>query len=83
MKIELSSNGHLSLDRKGKLKTQYCPFFTGDYKEACGDWCPLFGEPKIKENAMPKFTEVIIGICQDRLLSCAGENFKDLREENK
>ena len=81
MKIELSQNGWLSLERNGKLEMQYCPFFSVGHKEGCGTWCPLFDEPKTKESVMPKFIGVSINICQDRVLSCPLDEFKDLRKK--
>ena len=42
MRIEISENGYLWLERAGTMKRQDC-----HYRDArCGDWCPLFGEPE-------------------------------------
>ncbi len=41
MKIRISYEGHLYLQRGGSMQQQTCP-----HKNLpCGDWCPLFGEP--------------------------------------
>ena len=46
MKGKIDKNGHLHIERAGKLKMQGCPFEEDSY---CGDWCSLFGEPKISK----------------------------------
>lgn len=55
MKIRLDKNGHLWLERAGKMKQVECP--EGSYRKtfpgstvtydahwSCGDWCSLFRE---------------------------------------
>lgn len=44
MDIRIDINGHLFL-RRGEVpwKQQFCPFH---HNWGCGDWCPLFEEPK-------------------------------------
>ena len=44
LKGKISETGDLSIERAGKLKPQGCPTQEENY---CGDWCPLFGEPKV------------------------------------
>ena len=59
MKIKIDADGFLHIWRGGEFKTQVCPhnrmvalgedWDTNEYIEKfriCGDWCPLFGEPK-------------------------------------
>jgi len=55
--FKIDMYGNLLIERKGKLKKQFCPKtllttsdeYADEYAEAekrpCGDWCPLFGEP--------------------------------------
>jgi len=44
MKIKITNDGFLLLERKGLFKSQFCCFGV-DQNSFCGDWCPLFGEP--------------------------------------
>lgn len=43
MRIEIDKQGHLLLERGGRMKDQYCPHDADP--ASCGDWCPLFHEP--------------------------------------
>jgi hypothetical protein len=43
MKIKIDLNGILHIERAGNMKKAFCPYDTDPC--ACGDWCPLFGEP--------------------------------------
>ena len=50
---KITSIGELKIIRGGQWRKQMCPFVLdpgGEYSSAtylpCGDWCPLFGEPK-------------------------------------
>jgi len=43
MKGHITTDGNLHIMRAGKYKAQNCPFV--DEITACGDHCPLFGEP--------------------------------------
>ena len=52
MKYKINHNGILSIERKGVLQSQRCPFTTqvdeldeSRINAGCGDWCPHFGEP--------------------------------------
>lgn len=51
MKIKIDKDGHLLIDRAGKMKLMACPFsYDKDLRAAdspCGDWCPLFHEFEI------------------------------------
>ena len=40
MQASLNDKGLLSLERKGKLEKQLCPF--SPRSMACGTWCPKF-----------------------------------------
>lgn len=67
-------SGHLRIFRGSKFKTQYCPYYTDSgQSSACGDWCPLFGEPK---SFSPR--GVVITICEHRQL--VFDEFIDERE---
>lgn len=48
MKIKIDKNGLLSIERRGKFKSQYCPYSSPDSHGElinCGDHCPQFSEP--------------------------------------
>jgi hypothetical protein len=44
MKGIINKDGSLSVERKGKLQLQFCPFNKDEGGVHCGDWCPLFEE---------------------------------------
>lgn len=46
MKIKISIQGHLQLERRGIFKPAYCPYNT---TFRCSDNCALFGEPWYNE----------------------------------
>lgn len=57
MKGRIDESGTLWLERGGKERAALCPFHVSSYqypmpggsgsnRAVCGDWCPLFGEPK-------------------------------------
>jgi hypothetical protein len=46
MEGKLNVRGWLYVSRKGLMTGQYCPFSAGGDDSKCGDWCPLFGEPR-------------------------------------
>ena len=50
MKAHITSAGFLELERNGKIKPQICPM--NGNRHMCGDYCPLFGEPRMKEPVM-------------------------------
>ncbi len=41
MKITITNEGYLRLERAGRLRDQRCTH----NGQRCGDWCPIFGEP--------------------------------------
>ena len=71
MEGKINEFGNLSVERGGKLKGQVCPT---QPENSCGDWCPLFGEPK----ASPGAVEWELQICQVNLYF---EEFTDERKE--
>ena len=44
IKIKINKSGFLEIERAGILKKVHCPFDNDSCE--CGDWCPLFGEPR-------------------------------------
>ena len=48
MKGKINSYGNLLIERAGKMKPQICPagFDENRLPAFCGNWCPLFGEPR-------------------------------------
>ena len=46
MKGQINEGGNLYIERAGKLKAQGCPT---QKDSICGDWCPLFREPKVSK----------------------------------
>ena len=46
MKAKIDKSGRLLIERAGNMVAQCCPFDSSDGGYECGDWCPLFGEPK-------------------------------------
>jgi len=75
--IQITANGYLRVKRGDQLKPQCCPFAPSgvyDTKPACGDWCPLFGEPHAFD-----YNTIRINLCYDKMLSCKIKKFQDLR----
>ncbi len=70
MKGKIDNNGWLRIERGGKEKLQECPFMQRAFQvndvsiAPCGDWCPLFGEPKWEIDNKA----AIIEICQGNRL---------------
>jgi len=48
MEGKIDEKGYLHIKRVVKMKKQGCP--NGQGSEACGDWCPLFGEPETESD---------------------------------
>lgn len=46
MKIKITEDGYLEIERAGAFTPQFCPMQSDISVLACGDWCPMFGEPK-------------------------------------
>ena len=44
MKLKITKEGNLWIERSGDLKLTLCPFACES--TYCGHWCPLFGEPE-------------------------------------
>lgn len=53
MKIHIDKNGILFLERKNKMKKQYCPY-TERY---CSDNCPHFNILNFQEDPPPPFRQ--------------------------
>ena len=65
MKGKIDSNGWLRIERGGKERLQECPYTQKTFqvnnrtmREPCGDWCPLFGEPKWEIDGKSAIIEV-------------------------
>jgi len=84
MNIRITVNGHLEIERAGKFVEQKCPFTSvhmngwNDIKwglnemKFCGDWCPLFGEPREWTGGEDGMA---LGLCQGTLIG----HIEDLR----
>ncbi len=49
MKIKIDKGGDLLIERAGIFRSALCPLQQWSAIQgfrACGDWCPLFGEPE-------------------------------------
>lgn len=70
MKGKIDNNGWLWIERGSKEKLQECPFMQRAFEvndiaiAPCGDWCPLFGEPKLEIDGK----SAIIEICDGKTL---------------
>lgn len=71
MKIRITNEGFLKIERAGKFKSQLCPHDQEDAR--CGDWCPLFDEPCVTEDG-----KCSLYICQRSFLT-KPEDFEDQR----
>ena len=66
MKIEISENGWLFIDRAGRTSPQICPRRDDGGTHFCGDYCPLFGEPEAyRKCRVPPGTECPEGDCDE------------------
>jgi len=81
MKGKLNEFGELFIYRGHRYKPQYCPFINSvnDMVVFCGDWCPLFSEPKRIRNGLKEYWK--IDICNGK--SLIFEEFKDERKNEK
>ena len=62
MKIKIDEKGHLWIERKGKMKDQFCPYDSD--MSHCGDWCPLFVEPSFhKADDIVSFDNIEVALC--------------------
>lgn len=65
MKIKITEDGCLELERKGYMRLQHCPFYLNSVQvKCCGDWCPLFGEPVEENNSERSY----LTICNNKTL---------------
>jgi hypothetical protein len=62
MEIMINENGRLFVKRAGYYKKQSCPRL--EENVACGDWCPLFSEPK---GMCDKLYNTQINICDGKV----------------
>jgi len=74
MKGGLSSDGVLYIERAGTNKPQMCPYNEG----ACGDSCPLFGEPIVVDASEGDYGCVVLHTCNRKILEF--EEFNDMRK---
>ncbi len=74
MKGRINKTGTLSIFRCDEWREQGCPFHK--HVRHCGDWCPLFGEPK---SYVGGYAEWEISICHNKTLYL--DEFEDLRPE--
>lgn len=71
MRAEISSTGHLSLERRGIMRSAACPFATfPEYspRPQCGDWCSHFGEP-VKFPVNQSEYKWMLTLCHGRALN--------------
>lgn len=63
-------NGNLHLERQGQFKPCRCPFSITIPQQACGDWCPLFGEarPNIVPHSSDEQQGWLLTLCHSILL---------------
>lgn len=51
MNIKITKNGYLEIARPDIYKPQFCPYTQNPpdciSDRICGDWCPLFSEPRM------------------------------------
>lgn len=78
MKGKLNEFGNLSIERAGKLKLQLCPGGEGEASAACGDWCPLFLEPKNLQVAKSQ-EKWVLDLCMNTVIF---DEFIDERKED-
>lgn len=57
MKGKINAAGHLSIERRGKFKAQFCRH--SENESYCGDWCPLFVERVRKDMDWEKYLVVL------------------------
>lgn len=59
MKLDISKDGYLTIERAGKFKSALCPYDVNGV--TCGDWCALFGEA-IMLNRVSTIKNTAIGV---------------------
>lgn len=81
MKIIISEKGHLYIFRGNRYREQYCPYSALDsngFGARCGDWCPMFGEPRMTSVIL---NEGYLDVCHGNPLR--GEPLMDEREKKE
>lgn len=80
MKIRINKAGNLEIFRKNDWKEVYCPFVPDSYDGHCGDWCPLFSEPRVCEIDFKTGKPLMmrIDICRNSFVTSI-EDWEDLR----
>lgn len=78
MKIKIDKYGHLWLERAGVMRQQFCPYMP-TAAGTCGDWCPLFGEPRgVSEPPDGHAPRYLLQICKTTY-ACDVPDFTDER----
>jgi len=80
MKIKINKDGYLLIKRGKDFSPQFCPRQAGYIY--CGDWCPLFGEPKIFKDPNTKELKICLPLCE-KLLECNQNTFEDQRPKGE
>ena len=83
MNVKINERGFLYVERVGAWNGQYCPYGRIDESQ-CGDWCPLFGEPRAlalepdEDNPLSR-TATIFRICRASWNTDLGDTILDER----
>lgn len=57
MKIKITEDGYLEIERAGTFESQLCPLSAAGQDvemNQCGSWCPHFGEPVTNPQLSPQ-----------------------------
>lgn len=79
MKGLINTKGYLELERKGKVRPQYCPFSSNHNWNNCGEWCPHFGEPQLDKNEGTISLSLTCGLRRTFYFDDFKDEFKDDR----
>lgn len=76
MRIMISKDGKLTVEKLGIMVDQWCPF---DQESMCGDYCPMFAyELRTKEGT----PTAAIYLCNEVVYHCPENNFTNNRVED-
>jgi hypothetical protein len=69
MNGKISKESELHIERNGVMKPQFCPYNPYGLRSdngmtACGDWCPLFGDPRPEHGT----ASAILDLCNHKQL---------------